>query len=210
MNLECLILEGIDRATLKTPNLAYLWMDSVRYLSATSLEHLKELIFESPSCIELSMLPEVLKCTPNLVRLNLSLHRWSTSVDEINMSSENPLLDYPRKLKSLELDGRFLITLGMASIRSLVNTSISEIDVDLVMGIGSESGTRWALAKLKVLLEACAGLKKLTMRPFNPSNARFNRELSLPLIKDVLEVEWPRGPKSKFPDASSLKLDTRW
>jgi hypothetical protein len=196
--LESLILRKVDRATLKTPNLAFLRMDSVGYFSATSLEHLKVLIFERPKRTEVSMLPEVLRCTPNLVRLNLSLSTMSFSVDELKMSSESSLLDYPRKQSSLELDGRFLITLRIASIQSLVNTSISEIDVNIDMS--TESRTQKALAKLKVLLETCADLKKLIMRPFNPSNARFIRELSLPKLKGVLEVEWPTRPKSRILD----------
>lgn len=198
LNLESLILRKVDRATLKTPNLIFLRMDSEGYLSATSLEHLKVLIFERPSLTEVSMLPKVLRCTPNLVRLKLSLNINSFSVDELKMSSESSILDYPRKLSSLELDGRFLISLRMASIRLLVNTSISEIDVDI--GMSTESRTRKALAKLKVLLETCADLKKLIMRPFNPSNARFIRELSLPTLKGVLDVEWPTRPKSRIPD----------
>jgi hypothetical protein len=198
LNLESLILRKVDRATLKAPNLSFLTMDSVGYLSAISLEHLKVLIFERPSLTKVSMLPKVLRCTPNLVRLNLSFNTRSTSVDELKMSSESSLLDYPRILSFLESDGRFLITLRMASIQSLVNMSISEIDVKIDMS--TESRTQKALAKLKVLLETCADIKKLMMRPFNPSNARFIRELSLPKLKGVLEVEWPTRPKSRIPD----------
>jgi hypothetical protein len=163
MELDAPSLKSLDLnygdacAVLRTPSLLRLRMNTVNQLGGTSLDHLKELTFWRHNNSFDASFPDVLRRTPNLVKLTII--PWCDKGIRL-MGLDAFFSGVPSSVTALELSGQFLGALTMPAKPLVVNKSILEIGV-------TESKTRSMvmgnLANLKLLRTACPELQKLSL-----------------------------------------------
>jgi hypothetical protein len=161
-NLTSLNLGYSDNyVNLRTPNLLRLWTDTENYIDVVVMEHLQKLVFKSYCSSFRTDIPDILRYTPNLVKLTVV--PMCADEDSELMSLDLFLTQLPKKLRSLELNGQFLRGLNIPRTMSVESESITEIELTECESLKEGSVVLGTLRRLKVLRKACLHLEKLSI-----------------------------------------------